>query len=281
MMDLPMIRPSKGLKIQGGIANEKFLTEVLPMQASPIRKARPLCHQAKKRGIQVFHLNIGQPDIETPQSFFWKPSKKTDVKVLAYADSNGWEPLRESIAAYYRRLGLPYENRGCYQSPTAAAKPSSGPWSSPVTPARKFLFPNLLHQLPGFCGPFLIDLKPITHAAEEGFALRTAQDQWKAGSLTKTRGHRPFESRQPGRGSLQPEEVRRDRGMARDHGLFIIADEVYREFCYDGKSATSFASMDDVRDRVILADSVSKRFSACGAGSARSPARTGRSWRRP
>jgi len=166
--------------------------------------------------------------------------------------------------AYYRRLGLPYETEDVIITNGGS---EALQWAMVIAcdAGEEILVPEPFYtNYRGFAAPFLIDLKPITTLPEEGFALPDRQTM-ESRITDKTRAIVLSNPGNPAGAVYSPEEVRRVADMARDHGLFIIADEVYREFCYDGKSATSFASMDDVRDRVILADSVSKRFSACGA----------------
>ena len=233
------------------------------MQASPIRKLVPYANEAKKRGTKVYHLNIGQPDIETPQIFL-ETVKKTDVKVLAYADSNGWEPLRESISRYYKRIGLPYETEDIIITNGGS---EALQWAMLIAcdPGEEILVPEPFYtNYRGFAAPYLVELKPITTYPQDGFALPDRQTI-EALVTEKTRAFVLSNPGNPAGAVYSREEVRRVADIARDRNLFIIADEVYREFCYDGKTATSFGSMTDVLDRVILVDSVSKRFSACGA----------------
>ncbi|HZK28743.1 MAG TPA: pyridoxal phosphate-dependent aminotransferase [Clostridia bacterium] len=235
----------------------------LGMQASPIRKLVPYANEAKKRGIKVYHLNIGQPDIETPKVFM-KAVKNADLDVLAYADSNGWEPLRDSIAAYYQRMGLPYETQDIIITNGGS---EALQWALLIAcdPSEEILVPEPFYtNYRGFAAPYLVEIAPITTYPQNGFAL-PERSVIESLITNKTRGIMLSNPGNPAGVVYSQEEVRLLADIARDRNLFIIADEVYREFCYDGKSATSFGTMTDILDRVILVDSVSKRFSACGA----------------
>jgi aspartate aminotransferase len=241
----------------------KISQRSLGMQASPIRKLVPYANQAKKRGIKVYHLNIGQPDIETPKVFM-EAVKKADLDVLAYADSNGWEPLRDSIAAYYKRMGLTYETEDIIITNGGS---EALQWAFIITcdPGEEILVPEPFYtNYRGFAAPYLANIRPITTYPENGFAL-PGRSEIESLITEKTKGIMLSNPGNPAGVVYSQEEVRLLADIARDRDIFIIADEVYREFCYDGKSATSFGTMTDILDRVILVDSVSKRFSACGA----------------
>lgn len=235
----------------------------LAMQASPIRKLVPYANAAKKRGTKVYHLNIGQPDIETPKVFM-EAVRAADIDVLAYADSNGWEPLRESIAAYYQRMGLQYETEDVIITNGGS---EALQWALLIAcdPGEEVLVPEPFYtNYRGFAAPYLVEISPITTYPENGFAL-PEKAVIESRITEKTRGILLSNPGNPAGVVYSAEEVRMVADIAREKDLYIIADEVYREFCYDGKEATSFGTMTDVLDRIIIIDSVSKRFSACGA----------------
>jgi len=235
----------------------------LAMQASPIRKLVPYANAAKKRGTKVYHLNIGQPDIETPKVFM-EAVRAADIDVLAYADSNGWEPLRESIAAYYQRMGLPYVTEDVIITNGGS---EALQWALLIAcdPGEEVLVPEPFYtNYRGFAAPYLVEISPITTYPENGFALPD-KAMIESRITKKTRGILLSNPGNPAGVVYSAEEVRMVADIARENDLYIIADEVYREFCYDGKEATSFGTMTDVLDRIIIIDSVSKRFSACGA----------------
>jgi len=233
------------------------------MQASPIRKLVPYANAAKARGTKVYHLNIGQPDIETPKVFM-DAVRAADIDVLAYADSNGWEPLRESIAAYYQRMGLPYVTEDVIITNGGS---EALQWALLIAcdPGEEVLVPEPFYtNYRGFAAPYLVEISPITTYPENGFAL-PEKAVIESRITKKTRGILLSNPGNPAGVVYTAEEVRMVADIARENDLYIIADEVYREFCYDGKEATSFGTMTDVLDRIIIIDSVSKRFSACGA----------------
>lgn len=235
----------------------------LAMQASPIRKLVPYANAAKARGTKVYHLNIGQPDIETPKVFM-DAVRAADIDVLAYADSNGWEPLRESIAAYYQRIGLPYVTEDVIITNGGS---EALQWALLIAcdPGEEVLVPEPFYtNYRGFAAPYLVEISPITTYPENGFALPD-KAMIESRITKKTRGILLSNPGNPAGVVYSAEEVRMVADIARENDLYIIADEVYREFCYDGKEATSFGTMTDVLDRIIIIDSVSKRFSACGA----------------
>ncbi|HNZ63406.1 MAG TPA: pyridoxal phosphate-dependent aminotransferase [Bacillota bacterium] len=233
------------------------------MQASPIRKLVPFANEAKKRGVKIYHLNIGQPDIETPKVFM-EAVRKADIQVLAYADSNGWEPLRRSISNYYKRMGLPYEVEDIIIT-NGGSEALQWAFLISCDAGDEILVPEPFYtNYRGFAAPYDVVLRPITTHPENGFAL-PSREVLETLITERTRGIALSNPGNPTGAVYSAEEIRMIADIARDHQLFIIADEVYREFCYDGKQATSFGSMTDILDRVMIIDSVSKRFSACGA----------------
>ena len=233
------------------------------MQLSPIRRLIPYANAAKKRGIKVFHLNIGQPDIETPKVFM-KAIKEAEIDVLAYADSRGWDPLRQSMADYYKRIGGDFELEDFIITNGGS---EALQWVFVITCDidDEILVPEPFYtNYNSFTAPFTVSITPITTQADKGFAL---PDEASIVELITDRT-RCIALSNPGNPTgvvYTREEVEMIAKIAKEHDLFIIADEVYREFCYDGKEAVSFATLEDVKDRVIIVDSVSKRFSACGA----------------
>jgi aspartate aminotransferase len=154
---------------QGGNAM-RISSRSQAMQASPIRKLVPYANEAKKRGTKVYHLNIGQPDIETP-AVFMEAVRNADVKVLAYADSNGWEPLRDSISRYYKRIGLSYETEDIIITNGGS---EALQWAMLIAcdPGEEILVPEPFYtNYRGFAAPYLVQLKPITTYPHNGFAL--------------------------------------------------------------------------------------------------------------
>lgn len=236
---------------------------ILSMQESPIRKLVPIAEEAKRKGKKVYHLNIGQPDIETPDSFF-KAIKNFDQKVLAYTNSQGIPELIKSFIDYYRKYDIHFEEdeilitNGGSEALLFALLAICDYGDEILVPEPFYTNYN------GFGNSAGVKVIPITTRAEEGFHLPKKEtilslitDRTKAILLSN-----------PGNPTgviYTLEEVNMIRDIAKENDLFIIADEVYREFVYDGYKYISFAYLEDIKDRVIIIDSVSKRYSACGA----------------
>ncbi len=233
------------------------------MQASPIRKLVPLALAAKEQGKKVYHLNIGQPDIKTPPEFM-AAVNSYDSEVLAYAHSQGYFPLIDAISHYYERLGMHY-GREHIVITNGGSEALQHAFVAICNPGDEILVPEPFYtNYRGFSLPFNVEIKPITCTAEDAFALPSKE---KIQSLISDRTRAILVSN-PGNPTgvvYSAEEVEMLRQLALENDLFLIGDEVYREFAYDGDRAISFGELEGVDDRVILIDSVSKRFSACGA----------------
>ncbi|WP_069649530.1 pyridoxal phosphate-dependent aminotransferase [Caloranaerobacter ferrireducens] len=241
----------------------KLSKRILSMQESPIRKLVPIAEGAKRKGKKVYHLNIGQPDIETPDSFF-KAIKSFDQKVLAYTNSQGIPELINSFINYYKKYDIHFEEdeilitNGGSEALLFALLAICDYGDEVLVPEPFYTNYN------GFGNSAGIKVIPITTRAEDGFHLPKKEvivnlitDRTKAILLSN-----------PGNPTgviYTPEEVNMIRDIAKENDLFIIADEVYREFVYDDFKYISFAHLDDIKDRVVIIDSVSKRYSACGA----------------
>lgn len=233
------------------------------MQASPIRKLVPLADAAKKAGKKVYHLNIGQPDIKTP-SCFMEAVCEASPAVLAYAHSQGYQPLLESICAYYERIGMHYEPKNVIIT-NGGSEALQYAFYALCDPGEEILVPEPFYtNYRGFSIPYDVRLKPITTKPENAFAL-PPEEEIKALIGDKTKAILISNPGNPTGAVYSEEEMKMLVKLALEHDLFLIGDEVYREFAYDGKKAISLGSFEEVRDRVVLIDSVSKRFSACGA----------------
>jgi aspartate aminotransferase len=172
--------------------------------------------------------------------------------------------LRESISMYYKRINLPYEVEDVIITNGGS---EALQWAFLLTcdPGEEILVPEPFYtNYRGFAAPYDVVIKPITTKPDDGFVL-PGREVLESLITDKTRAIALSNPGNPTGVVYSKEQVRMLSDIARDHNLFIVADEVYREFCYDGKEATSFGSMTDILDRVIIVDSVSKRFSACGA----------------
>ncbi|QIB26061.1 pyridoxal phosphate-dependent aminotransferase [Caloranaerobacter azorensis] len=236
---------------------------ILSMQESPIRKLVPIADEAKKKGKKVYHLNIGQPDIETPDCFF-KAIKNFDQKVLAYTNSRGILKLIKSFINYYKNYDIHFEEdeilitNGGSEALLFALLAICDYEDEILVPEPFYTNYN------GFGTSAGVKVVPITTKAEDGFHL---PDKKVIESLItdKTKAILLSNPGNPTGVIYTPEEVDILRNIAKENDLFIIADEVYREFVYDNFEYISFAHLDDVRDRVVIIDSISKRYSACGA----------------
>jgi aspartate aminotransferase len=233
----------------------------LAMPASPIRKLMPLADEAKRRGTHVFHLNIGQPDLETPPALRSKLAALD--RVLAYTPSGGTPEYLAALRGYYAGLGL--------DLPVSQLLATTGG-------SEAILFAIFATTSDGdealVCEPYYtnynsyatmagVRLVPLTTRGEDGFHL-PPREAWERALTPRTRLVLLCNPNNPTGTVLSRDELERVAEFCRDHGLFLISDEVYREFVYDGRTAISALSLPGYEDHVILVDSLSKRFSACG-----------------
>jgi len=233
------------------------------MQASPIRKLIPLANAARKKGITVFPLNIGQPDIHTPEPLR-EAIKSFDQKVLAYSPSPGEDYLLEAFAAYYRRNRISLD-------PSEIIVTTGG--SEAIFFAflaicdegdEVIVFEPFYTNYNGMAFETGINLVPVTTYAEDGFQIPSVEKIEKNIS-PKTKAILICNPNNPTGTVYSKETLEALAKLARKYNLYILADEVYREFTYDGLQHTSIMHIPKIEDRAILIDSVSKRFSACGA----------------
>ncbi len=236
---------------------------VQAMQNSPIRKFNPMAAEAKAKGTKIYHLNIGQPDIVTPPVFM-EAIKTFDQKVLAYAESPGIPELQDAIIKYFKSFKMDLERKdvlitsGGSEALTLAFLSLINPGDEVIVPEPYYT--NYLTFIQAADGV----VAPVTTYVEEGYKFAIMERLEKA--LTpKTKMISVVNPGNPTGCILSREDIRLICDFAKKHDLWILADEVYREFAYDGREMTSFGQFEDVADRVIIIDSVSKRFSACGA----------------
>ena len=233
------------------------------MPASPIRKLVPYADAAKKRGIKVYHLNIGQPDIESPKEAL-DAVKNNNLKVVAYAKSGGNDSLREGLARYYKGIGINVEaadiniTNGGSEALQIALSVTCDPDDEVI------VFEPFYTNYNSFALQNDVKLVPITTHIEDGFALPPMSEVEKR-ITPKTKGVVICNPGNP-TGCLYTKEALLELGeIAKKHGLFIYADEVYREFCYTDAPHFSCMHIPGLEQNVILLDSVSKRYSLCGA----------------
>lgn len=233
------------------------------MPASPIRKLVPFADAAKKRGIKVYHLNIGQPDIESPKEAL-DAVKNNDLKVVAYAKSGGNDSLREGLARYYKGIGIQVEaadiniTNGGSEALQIALSVTCDPDDEVI------VFEPFYTNYNSFALQNDVKLVPITTRIEDGFALPPMSEVEKH-ITPKTKGVVICNPGNP-TGCLYTKEALLELGgIAKKYQLFIYADEVYREFCYTDAPHFSCMHIPGLEQNVILLDSVSKRYSLCGA----------------
>ena len=230
---------------------------------SPIRKLVPYAEAAKKRGTKIFHLNIGQPDVHTPPEFF-QAIQAANPTVLAYSHSAGNESLRQEIANYYRRHGHELSVNEINVT-TGASEALGFVFASIMDAEEEVIVPEPFYaNYNSFSLANSGNVVPITTRIEDDFALPSI-DQFEERITEKTRAILICNPGNP-TGILYPQEsLIRLTEIVKKHDLFLIADEVYREFAYDGSVHHSTLGMDEIRNNVVVVDSISKRFSACGA----------------
>lgn len=240
----------------------KLSSRILSMQESPIRKLVPYSLQAAKEGKKIYHLNIGQPDIETPESFM-NSIREFDAKTIAYAHSAGDFNLIDAVIKYFERLDIHFEREDIIVT-NGGSEALQFAIVATCDYDDELLVPEPFYtNYNGFSMPFGTKIKPITTSPDDGFRLPSLEDMEKL-ITEKTRGIMLSNPGNPTGTVYTKEEIERVSELALKHDLYIIADEVYREFTY-GTKAVSFATVDKAKDNVIIVDSISKRFSACGA----------------
>ena len=234
----------------------------IELPASPIRKLTPFADQAKKRGMKVYHLNIGQPDLPTPEKAL-NAVRKIGRKTLEYSPSQGLKSLRDKFAVYYRKYGIDL-------SPEQIIVTAGGSEALLATFLTCFdegdeviiTEPGYANYL-GFAKAAGLTVKAVTSRIEDRFALPSAEDFRKA-ITTKTKAILICNPNNPTGYLYSPEELFQLRDLVKEYDLFLIADEVYREFVYTDEPYVSALTLFGIEDNVIVVDSVSKRYSECG-----------------
>ena len=241
----------------------KFSKRLKSMQASPIRKLAPFAAQAKADGVKVYHLNIGQPDIKTPECFF-NAVKNFNEPVLEYAGSQGIPELIEALQKYYETYDMHF-SKDDFIVTNGGSEGLLFTFMAMCDPGDNILIPEPFYtNYNGFGQSINMEVKPITTKAENGFHL-PPKEEIVAQIDDKTKAILVSNPGNPTGCVYTKEEVQMIADIAKEKDLWIIADEVYREFVYEGLEYTSFGNIKEVEDRVVIIDSVSKRYSACGA----------------
>jgi len=235
----------------------------IEIQASPIRKLKPFAERAEERGIHVYYINIGQPDIPTPQPV-WDALKNFNEEVLSYGPAQGFLELRQAIADYFVGFNIPltYENVIITIGGSEAIYFS---FSIVADPGEEIIIPEPFYtNYNGYAASANVKIVPLSLKVEDGFRLPPSEEI-EARINPKTKAILLCSPNNPTGTVYSSEELERVIDIVEKHDLFLIADEVYKEFVYDGISHKSILEYEDIKDRVIVVDSISKRFSCCGA----------------
>jgi len=233
------------------------------MPASPIRKLVPYSEKAKTQGITVYHLNIGQPDIETPEVAL-NAVKNLDRKVIEYSHSAGFESYRNALSAYYVKNGIRVSPEDIIIT-TGGSEALIFGFMTTCNPGDEVIIPEPFYaNYNGFAVTAGINVVPVTATIESGFALPPITEIEKK-ITSKTKGIVICNPGNPTGYLYSKEELEQLRDLVKKHDLFLFADEVYREFCYDGAVPFSVMNLEGIENNVIMIDSVSKRYSMCGA----------------
>jgi aspartate aminotransferase len=232
------------------------------MPPSPIRKLVPYAETAKKKGIRVYHLNIGQPDIETPPAIL-DAVRKADIRVLEYSHSAGNESYRKKLVQYYKRVGIDVTQDQIMITAGGSEAIIFG-FMSCLNPGDEVIIPEPFYaNYNGFAVMAGVHVVPITSRIETGFALPPMEDFEKV-ITPKTKAIVVCSPNNPTGYLYSRAEMEKLKTICLKHKLYLFSDEAYREFCYDGEYVSAM-HLEGLDENVILMDTISKRYSACGA----------------
>jgi aspartate aminotransferase len=246
-----------------GVVEMKLSKRIINMQESPVRKLVPYALKAKTRGVKVYHLNIGQPDIETPKAFI-DAINQYDTSVIKYSFSQGEPTLIEAIQNYFSHDGIVLDKDDILIT-NGGSEALTFTTIAICNPDDEILIPEPFYtNYNGFTSEVNVKLKPITTKAQNGFRL-PKKEEIVAQITDKTKAILFSNPGNPTGVVMTKEEMEMIKEIAIEHDLFIISDEVYRKLAFDGLKSYSMGEIPGIDDRLIIIDSVSKRFSACGA----------------
>ncbi len=230
--------------------------------ASPIRKLTPFSDAAKARGVKVYHLNIGQPDLPTPPKAL-EALKHIDRTTLEYSPSNGYKPLRDKLVGYYSKFGIKVSESEIIVT-SGGSEALLLTFMTCLDPGDEIIMtePGYANYI-SFAVTAGVTIKTVTSRIEDGFALPSVEDFEKA-ITEKTKAILICNPNNPTGYLYSEEELYRLRDIVRDHNLYLISDEVYREFRYTDEPYLSALCLPGIEENVIVVDSVSKRYSECG-----------------
>jgi aspartate aminotransferase len=237
--------------------------KAIEMPASPIRRLVPYSEKAKKEGKTVYHLNIGQPDIETPQVAL-DAIHNFEPRVLEYSHSAGFESYRTKLATYYQSIGI-HVNSDNLLVTTGGSEALIFGLMTTCNPGDEVIIPEPFYaNYNGFAVMAGLTVVPVTASIESGFALPPVEEIEKK-ITDKTKAIVICNPGNPTGYLYSKEELEQLASIVKKHDLFLFSDEVYREFCYEGAVPFSTMNLEGIDDNVIMIDSVSKRYSMCGA----------------
>jgi aspartate aminotransferase len=232
------------------------------MPASPIRKLVPYAEAAKKRGIKVFHLNIGQPDVETPPAIL-NAVKNADIKVLEYSHSAGNESYRRKLVPYYKSVGIDVTANDILIT-TGGSEAIQFGFFTCLNPGDEVIIPEPFYaNYNGFAVAAGVTVVPITSHIETGFALPPITD-FEQKITERTRAIIICNPNNPTGYLYSRAEMEALKAICLRHNLYLFSDEAYREFSYEG-TAMSALQLTEMDEHIVMMDTVSKRYSACGA----------------
>mgnify|MGYP003591888975 CR=1 FL=1 len=232
------------------------------MPASPIRKLVPLSDQAKERGIKVYHLNIGQPDLQTPEIAL-DSLLNVDRKILEYSPSDGIKSLRLKLVEYYKRFNINVDVSDIIIT-TGGSEAVNFAFMSCLEPGDEIIVPEPAYaNYTAFAISAGAIIKPVISSIEEGFALPSIE-KFEELITPKTKGILICNPNNPTGYLYTQEEMNKIRDLVKKYDLYLFSDEVYREFCYTGAPYISAFHLEGIEQNVVLFDSFSKRYSECG-----------------
>ena len=232
-------------------------------QCSPIRRLVPYSREAEKKGIHVIHLNIGQPDIKTPREALDAINSYSE-DVIAYGVSEGEYELRQALCTYYEKYGVSVTPDNIMIT-TGGSEALQFAFMTLCDPYDEIIIPEPFYtNVSTFANIAMVNLVPVTSQVDDAFVLPSI-DEFEAKISKKTMAILLCSPNNPTGHVYTRNELTQLLELSRKHDIFLIVDEVYREFCYDGESFTSILTFPEYRDRIICIDSFSKRFSMCGS----------------
>jgi aspartate aminotransferase len=232
------------------------------MPSSPIRKLVPFAEAAKKRGIKVYHLNIGQPDIITPKPVLDAVRNMT-MTVLEYSHSAGFESYRQKLTEYYKRFNIEVTSNQIMVT-TGGSEAILFAMMTCFDPGDEIIIPEPFYaNYNGFAVEAQVIIKPISSSIEDGFKLPPIED-FEKNITAKTKAIMICNPNNPTGYLYSQDEMNVLRDLCLKYNLYLLSDEAYREFCYEGEQFISAMNLDGLDEHVILMDTISKRYSACG-----------------